>query len=49
MTVPEGEVPEGDDEVGPNDGLGGLLQHGEDELQVLLAELRGHQHELSQG
>jgi hypothetical protein len=39
IITPEREISEGNDEVGADDGLGGLLQHGEDELQVLLTEL----------
>ena len=46
---PEGHVPQCYDQVGSYDGLHRPLQHSEQQLEVTLAELAGHQHELGQG
>ena len=45
---PEGHVPQGDDEVGPDDWLHRPLQDSEQQLEMTLAELAGDQHELGE-
>lgn len=44
----DGDVAEGDDQVALDDRIGRLGHDGEQELEVVVAELRGHTHELGQ-
>ena len=44
----EGKVPGGDDHVGSDGGLGGLLQDGEEQLEVAVAQ-RGAMREGEEG
>ena len=46
---PEGHVAQGDDEVGSDDWLHGSLQDCEQQLEMILTELAGDQHELGEG
>ena len=46
---PEGQVTQGDDQVSPDHWFSGLLQHGEQQLEVLVAEVAADEHELGQG